>query len=143
MRPKPPCPICGDNVRVKTLGGGTRGMYRYACEHPSCSSEWQQVAPHKQDPNIDVCIVMKKAGASRKYHCGVCGAMKRGHTCSAPDESSTDEVTIQVDTSDTVFKVVAQPVPFQSYHVTASSITQVFAHPFSSYTTSQPSASSS
>ena len=118
-------------------------MYRYACEHISCSSEWQQVAPHKQDPNIGACIVMKKARAPRKYHCGVCGAMKQGHTCSAPDESSTDEVTIQVETSDTMFKVVTQPVPFQSYQVTASSITQVFAHPFSSYTTSQSSASAS
>ena len=143
MRPKPPCPMCGDNVRVKTLGGGTRGMYRYTCEHPSCSSEWQQVAPHKQDPRVPTSIIMKKPGASRKYRCGVCGAMKRGHVCVTPDESSTEEVTIQVDTSDATFKVVTQPVPFQSYQVTASSLTQVFAQPFSSYTTVQPSASSS
>ena len=142
MRPKPPCPMCGDNLRVKTLGGGTRGMYRYMCEHLTCSSEWQQVAPHKQDQMAVPSIVMKKPGSSRKYRCGVCGAMKRGHTCSATEET-TEEVTIQVDTSDTVFKVMTQPVPFQSYQVGASSIAQVIAQPFSSYTTHQPSESSS
>lgn len=119
MHPKPPCPMCGDVSRVKTMGGGTRGLYRYACEIPTCSAEWQEEPPHKRSPSKARKVIMKKSGALRKYRCGVCGALKRGHTCTGSSEEES-AAAVEVDTSDSIFQIMAQqPVPFQSYHANA------------------------
>ena len=86
MKPKPPCPKCGDAVRVKTIGGGSKGCYRYACERPECNPcEWQQIPPHSQTAQEPVAIKMRSSTKPKRkttqYLCGVCGQPKKGHAC--------------------------------------------------------------
>lgn len=86
---KPPCPKCCDASKVKTKGGGSKGMYRYVCESVDCDTEWQQVPPHKMIPGQVSKLIMKSQ--SRRdvgYKCGKCGAMKLGHKCSATSPSA-------------------------------------------------------
>ena len=80
---RPTCPQCrGSNV--KTLGGGTRGKYRYTCQ--SCSANWQQVPPHRLEasaPNeVDsVGLAIRKRTINAPYKCHRCGQPKKGHVC--------------------------------------------------------------
>ena len=41
---RPRCPQCSGN-NVKTLGGGSKGKYRYTCH--TCNTNWQQIPPHR------------------------------------------------------------------------------------------------
>ena len=98
MKPKPPCPICGDNARVKTLGGGSKNMYRYACNNTECSNNktWQQPRPNSTLP---LTVDMKQGIQKRIYTCTVCGLPKKGHRCTGsriPETSNnTDEDDVQ------------------------------------------------
>ena len=80
---RPTCPQCrGSNV--KTLGGGTRGKYRYTCQ--SCPANWQQVPPHRLEasaPNeVDsVGLAIRKRTINTPYKCHRCGQPKKGHIC--------------------------------------------------------------
>lgn len=104
---------------MKTLGGGSRGKYRYQCEDAACTAEWQQTPPHKRTATESLQIVMKKSGEMRKYRCGRCGALKRGHICSTAAEDGVS--ALELDASDSAFQVMQQqPVPFQSYHANAA-----------------------
>ena len=90
MRPKPPCPTCS-SLNVITLGGGTHGKYRYACndcELNGTTTEWQQIPPHRLDalglnsPKINVNMKIKK-----RYRCKICGLLKRGHVCGQSEQA--------------------------------------------------------
>ena len=80
---RPTCPTCrGSNV--KTLGGGTRGKYRYACQ--SCSANWQQVPPHRLEASApsevdSVGLAIRKRTINAPYKCHRCGQPKKGHIC--------------------------------------------------------------
>ncbi len=89
MKPKPPCPVCGDARCVKTLGGGTAPLYRYRCDKVDCDGsgvEWQQIPPHKLTKDDPVAVRIRKRSQhdrSRPYRCNQCGAPdKKGHRCS-------------------------------------------------------------
>ena len=48
---KPCCPVCGDTVGVRTIGGGSIGTYRYyciICQDQGLPYKWQQKPPHKR-----------------------------------------------------------------------------------------------
>ncbi len=86
---KPPCPTCNTTDKVKTKGGGSKGLYRYVCEEPSCGCMWQEVAPHKRPLNEGRRVVMKSlTKRDSGYKCGKCGAKKLGHTCPMASPSS-------------------------------------------------------
>lgn len=132
MKPKPPCPVCGDAARVKTIAGGTKGMYRYMCENSDCIAEWQQLPPHKMSPtdvpNIRMKAIKKDA---RAYKCGQCGLPKRGHVCGVrearndPDSMQFVQVNDAVDhCADDALQPPAalfHPLPFFSFGESSSS----------------------
>lgn len=96
MRPKPPCPHCGE-CNVLLLGGGTHGKYRYNCidcELNGTPVEWQQIPPHRITDNAG--IVVK---ASKRYRCKKCGLPKRGHVCGkyAPADEANDDPPPPID----------------------------------------------
>lgn len=103
MKPKPPCPVCTSTQWVKTIAGGSKGVYRYVCyAHPK-SVEWQQIPPHKQVSNESLRLKMKDTGvqrARRDYRCGLCGQIKKGHVCTGPKRPSTSAEDRDADASD-------------------------------------------
>ena len=94
MKNKPPCPkCCGTNV--KTLGGRTHGKYGYICEEVGCDTQWQQIPPHRidideKDVDYDVVISDSKTKRGESYRCGRCGQPKKGHTCTAITDNSSE-----------------------------------------------------
>ena len=108
---RPTCPQCRGSS-VKTLGGGTKGKYRYTCQ--SCSTNWQQVPPHRLEASVP-----NEAGvvgfANRKrtititsaYKCHRCGQPKKGHICSVVDNAT--EVTAH--DAEVCQRVTAAPPP--------------------------------
>ena len=94
---KPPCPGCGAASKVKTKGGGSKGLYRYVCEAVQCGAEWQQIPPHKSKADGASKIIMKtKSKREAAYKCGRCGAKKLGHTCphTTPHSSQVDTIAL-------------------------------------------------
>lgn len=80
---RPVCPQCG-GADVKTLGGGTKGKYRYSCL--SCPFSWQQVPPHKLgssglDEPLRLGLAVRKRTIHVQYKCARCGLPKKGHVC--------------------------------------------------------------
>lgn len=129
---KPPCPQCDSNAKVKTRGGGSKGLYRYICEDPSCRCTWQEIAPHKLLPGEERKIIKKPLGGNRDngYKCGKCGLRKLGHVCTkvmsfqmnvdldtlsivAVGESS---VSVETEIADDMppLALFEQPLPFSS-----------------------------
>lgn len=63
MKTKPACPVCDSAVHVRTLGGGTPGMYRYTCD--ADDTRWQEKPPHQLLKHESRRVVMKKPRRSR------------------------------------------------------------------------------
>lgn len=88
MKPKPPCPVCGDEKFVITLGGRSHGRYGYECNSPSHTEKpyWQQVPLHRvtSETSSNVTIHVNNSSDVRKktpYRCGYCKQPKKGHVC--------------------------------------------------------------
>ena len=87
MKQKPPCIVCGDNSRVQTKGGGSKGFYRYECNNPKCVDvKWQQ-----SRPGLPLVIKVSNGVQKRKYTCTVCGQVKRNHVCGSISTKIDDE----------------------------------------------------
>ena len=89
---RPSCPQCSGN-NVKTLGGGTKGKYRYTCH--TCKTNWQQVPPHRLaesgqtgDADVNSHLQIRKRTITAPYKCHRCGQPKKGHIC--PGVGDTD-----------------------------------------------------
>lgn len=106
MKPKPPCPVCGDSHHVKTLGGGSHGKYRYECQSKSHAGQWErwhQVPPHLVNKSTNSNIVMSSSITKRKYRCKRCGKEKKNHVCSVSDNEIQHTYTpSQMENSDLI-----------------------------------------
>lgn len=94
---KPNCPTCVDSAFVKTLGGGSKGKYRYKClkcdappfqKEPliknASAEELERMLLRDKDLLLRDWSGSKAARKQPKYGCRKCGAaVKRGHTCSS------------------------------------------------------------
>jgi hypothetical protein len=83
-KPKPQCPRCASADAVRTVGGGTRPMYRYMCT--ACEHTWQCVPPHRV---AAVGYAAKITKPMRSYRCSLCLQLKRGHTCTGFAQPAT------------------------------------------------------
>lgn len=148
MKPKPPCPTCGDVSKVKTQGGGTKNLYRYTCEKADCDTEWQQIPPHKVQPG-EVQKVIMKSDAKRavQYKCGFCGAKKKGHKCKKFQNAEDDglatlslvaigdaEPSDEQQNADTnempPMALFNYPAPFSGIQMSVSSMSHLQISPF-------------
>lgn len=136
MKPKPPCPKCGDSIKVKTVGGGSKTYYRYVCEKPECDPcEWQQRPPHQQTTMaIEVRMsdpAKKKRSGPSKYLCGVCGQRKKGHSCTGYRNGRTVGTIAFVSVEDDECKDAPNPPAalFASTHLPPSACTEGHSPP--------------
>tara|TARA_B110000008_G_C16931952_1_gene549074 strand:- start:92 stop:748 length:657 start_codon:yes stop_codon:yes gene_type:complete len=93
-RIKPPCPTCNKREDVRTLGGGSKEMYRYTCDSSICDGiTWQQIPPHLikygDSATPTICKTNKKRGGT--YLCGKCGLPKRNHKCAVQSRNADSE----------------------------------------------------
>ncbi len=82
MKPKPPCPVCGEKHFVKTKSGATHGFYSYHCLNHDPPVVWSQPPPHRNKSGV---TDIKMSDGSKKrstiYKCRFCGIPKKGHIC--------------------------------------------------------------
>lgn len=112
MRPKPACPTCS-SLNVMTLGGGTHGKYRYACNEcdlNGTSTVWQQIPPHRLQPTDSPKVKLNK-NIKKRYRCKVCGLLKRGHVCGQSEQAEPTDPNDVDTTADSTTDDPALPMP--------------------------------
>lgn len=81
MKPKPPCPVCGDADRVKIKCGTSCGKYRYFCLNHDETVTWTEAPPDRRTGarQVSMGVTSRRKG----YRCKLCGEPKKGHVCLA------------------------------------------------------------